>query len=339
MRSEFVSICIPVYNGERYLRQCLDAVFLQTYTHYEVIITDDQSSDTTREIVNEYIKKNPKIKFIVNETNLGLVGNWNKCLELSTGYWIKYVFQDDLIAPDCIAKMVNAAGLDTHLVACARNFLIEDNADDKLKKYFESDYLSLNLIFSLDKPGFISAEKISKIAIQHPCINFIGEPVCVMFRKDCVKEFGSFDVDLSQICDFEYWLRMASVKGMLYLPEQLATFRVHERSTTTVNLKNKKTTELFKDEIIFTGKLLTADVYNAFRKNCNSFYLFKLKQYLKVKIAESSLFLSENKIKYGYAWPELNKLQNNNSFTKYRRPDVFTKILLLGIRMKRKLNL
>lgn len=339
MRLELVSICIPVYNGEKYLRQCLDAVFLQTYPNYEVIITDDQSSDTSREIIEEYLKKFPKIKFIVNETNLGLVGNWNKCVELATGYWIKYVFQDDLISPDCLEKMVTAAGADAHLVACARNFLIEDNADDKLKKYFEGDYLSLNVLFPLSQPGFISAENISKTAMQYPCINFIGEPVCVMFRIDSVKEFGNFDDNLAQICDFEYWLRICSVKGLLYIPERLATFRVHGKSTTTLNLKNKKIKELFTDEIIFTAKLLYVDIYKEFRKNSSSFSLFKLKQYLKVKIAESSSFLSENKINTVGTRTELNKLNKINSFVQYSKPDLFTKILLLIVRLKRKLAL
>ena len=101
-----VSICIPTYNGAKYLRECLDTVLSQTFTDFEVLLVDDQSSDETLSIAQEYAAKDTRIYVKQNEQNLGLVGNWNCCIELAQGEWIKFVFQDDLIAPECLEKML-----------------------------------------------------------------------------------------------------------------------------------------------------------------------------------------------------------------------------------------
>ena len=104
-----VSICIPTYNGERYIEKTLNSVLLQTYDDFEVIIVDDQSSDNTWEILTQYAAQDGRIHLFKNEHNLGLVGNWNRCIELAQGEWIKFVFQDDIIRNDCLELMMNGA--------------------------------------------------------------------------------------------------------------------------------------------------------------------------------------------------------------------------------------
>ena len=96
MNSPLVSICIPTYNGEKYLKECLDSCIDQTFKSYEIIICDDCSSDGTIKIIEEYAKIFPQIILFQNDGNLGLVGNWNRCIHHSNGEWIKFVFQDDI---------------------------------------------------------------------------------------------------------------------------------------------------------------------------------------------------------------------------------------------------
>ena len=77
------SICIPIYNGEKYLRECIDSALNQTYKNFEIILLDDLSNDNSFSICNEYKKRYTCIKVIQNEKNLGLVGNLNAAINLA----------------------------------------------------------------------------------------------------------------------------------------------------------------------------------------------------------------------------------------------------------------
>ena len=101
-----VSVCIPTYNGEQYLKQTLDSVLNQTYKNIEIIITDDLSSDDTENIIKSY--HDERIKYFVNTQRSGLAGNWNESLKKSSGEFIKILCQDDLLMPDAVEKQVNA---------------------------------------------------------------------------------------------------------------------------------------------------------------------------------------------------------------------------------------
>src|ERR1700709_90296 len=92
-----LSVCIPVYNGERYLDECLRSVRDQTHADFEVVIVDDCSTDGTRDVVGHHAAQDERIRLSVNAHNRGLVGNWNRCLELASGEWIKFLFQDDVL--------------------------------------------------------------------------------------------------------------------------------------------------------------------------------------------------------------------------------------------------
>ena len=130
MNTPLVSICIPTYNGSQYLEACLDSVLSQSYPDFEVVIVDDQSSDNTWDLLNQYAARDNRIRLFRNEQNLGLVGNWNRCLELAQGEWIKFVFQDDWITPDCIEHMVRASvGSQSLLTVCRREFVFESVSD------------------------------------------------------------------------------------------------------------------------------------------------------------------------------------------------------------------
>ena len=86
-----LSVGIPVYNGEKYLSYCLDSILNQTFTDFEIIICDNGSTDNTSEICQTYAQSDSRIKFIKNETNIGITGNYNKVFKLSKGQYFKLV--------------------------------------------------------------------------------------------------------------------------------------------------------------------------------------------------------------------------------------------------------
>ncbi|MEE3715450.1 FkbM family methyltransferase [Tumidithrix elongata RA019] len=102
-----VSIGLPVYNGEKFVRQSLDSLVTQSYPCFELIISDNASTDLTQEICLEYAAKYPQIKYFRNLNNLGATYNFNHVLELSTGEYFMWASCDDLWEPSYVSTMVD----------------------------------------------------------------------------------------------------------------------------------------------------------------------------------------------------------------------------------------
>jgi glycosyltransferase involved in cell wall biosynthesis len=94
-----VSIGLPVYNGEKYLRFALNSVLEQTYTDFELIISDNASADGTQKICQEFAAKDYRIRYYRNETNIGAAGNYNRVFELGRGEFFKWASHDDEFHP------------------------------------------------------------------------------------------------------------------------------------------------------------------------------------------------------------------------------------------------
>lgn len=227
-----ISICIPTYNGARYLEACLDSVLNQTYKDIEILVVDDGSTDATFEILERYAASDERIRLVRNENNLGLVANWNRCIELARGEWIKFVFQDDWIEPACLEAMLDASTRNSSIVACQRNFTFGEGVSENTRQ----DYLSRPTLSSLF-PGtaIILAEAYSDAVVDHFAVNFVGEPTAVMLHRSVFEKYGFFNPRLIQLCDFEFWTRIAVQTGIAYVSRPLATFRVHKDSTSTKN--------------------------------------------------------------------------------------------------------
>lgn len=279
----FVSICIPTFNGERYLKECLDSCVNQTYGNFEIVICDDGSSDNTITIIKDYMNMYPNIFLFENKNNLGMVENWNNCIKRSRGEWIKFVFQDDFIRNDCLSKFVLSARPDAQLVVSKRDFIVEDKSDPIHVKYYESEIRTLENVTSF-KGSFYSPKLISSLAAENICMNFIGEPSLIFFRKRTVKELGEFTNTLKQICDLEFVLRIASKYGLYYLPEKLCAFRVHSNSTTTSNVQNNEFEMSYVETSVFTWYLLFGEKFSDFRACITLLQRLKLLLYFKTKV-------------------------------------------------------
>lgn len=125
-----VSIGLPVYNGERYLCAALDALLTQDYERFELIVSDNASTDGTAEICRAYVSKDKRIRYFRNETNLGSVKNFSRVLELSIGKYFMWAAHDDLWTPDCINKLVCCLEQDPEFVLCASDVkFIDENGN------------------------------------------------------------------------------------------------------------------------------------------------------------------------------------------------------------------
>jgi glycosyltransferase involved in cell wall biosynthesis len=283
-----ISVCIPTYNGEKYLVECLESCISQTYSNYEIVICDDGSKDETLALLEAFQKRSDRIQVYKNEKNLGLVGNWNRCIEKSSGEWIKFVFQDDYISPDCLREFAAKITSQNMLIVSKRNFVLPASASEKERNYYAHE------VRTLENTGYYAGENfppatISVIAVENICLNFIAEPSLSMFRKEVVQKAGWFDPEFRQICDLEFLQRIATIYGLTYLPKQNCFFRIHGESTTRKNLDSNLFHLRYIEPVLLSHKMLYAPAYTQFRSLLNFRQLYRLKTYFKVRTFEAHL--------------------------------------------------
>ncbi len=141
-RKPLVSIGLPVYNGEEFLSETLDSILAQTFKDFELIISDNASTDKTQAICQQYAAKDGRIRYYRNDENIGASPNYNRTFELSTGKYFKWVAHDDLHAPEYLERCVEILDRNPSIVLChSKVRLINDKGkvlkeNDKLyKKY------------------------------------------------------------------------------------------------------------------------------------------------------------------------------------------------------------
>ncbi len=127
-RKPLVSIGLPTYNGERFIRQTLESLLAQDYENFELIISDNASTDKTPEICKEYASKDQRIKYFRNERNLGAIPNVNRVIELSSGEFFMLASDHDLWDKSFISKCVNVLTENPSIVLCfSKTYLIDSN--------------------------------------------------------------------------------------------------------------------------------------------------------------------------------------------------------------------
>lgn len=123
-----VSIGMPVYNGEKYIRQALDSLLAQDYPNLELIISDNASTDGTGEICQAYAARDKRIRYHRNETNLGAVGNFNRVFELSNGEYFMWAAADDLWHPTFISRCLSVIEEDPSVVLVYPRTMLIDSS-------------------------------------------------------------------------------------------------------------------------------------------------------------------------------------------------------------------
>lgn len=125
-----VSIGLAVYNGEKYLEQAIDAILAQTFTDFELIISDNASTDKTGAICKAYLAKDSRIRYYRNEKNIGGANNENRTFTLSKGEYFRWAADDDACAPELIAKCVEILDQNPSVILCHSMITeIDENGD------------------------------------------------------------------------------------------------------------------------------------------------------------------------------------------------------------------
>lgn len=214
-REPLLSVAIPAYRGARHLPDAIDSVLAQSFGDFELIIVDDHSPDDTADIVARY--RDPRIRYLRNENNLGAQGNWNRCLDEARGTYFKLLPQDDVLMRDCLARQIDVLRGDAEekvaLVFCARHII------------GSTDKVVMQRGYPGGKEGRISAAAIARRCVRRGT-NLVGEPGGVMFRTALARRVGAFDAIHPYVVDLDYWLRLLAHGDARYLPQPLVSFRV-----------------------------------------------------------------------------------------------------------------
>ncbi|MBF0107141.1 MAG: glycosyltransferase family 2 protein [Deltaproteobacteria bacterium] len=180
MGEKLVSILVPLYNGERYIKHALTSILNQTYKNLEVVISDNDSTDNSVAVVNSF--KDPRIRLIRNPANTGAEENWNKTLKEACGAYIKMMGCDDLLHPACIEKQVaildDTQHRDIGLVSCSRHIINS------------SSRIIMTRAFGR-KSGRVNGRTAIKEIIRSGT-NPVGEPLAGLFRASMRDEIGYY---------------------------------------------------------------------------------------------------------------------------------------------------
>ncbi len=260
-----VSVCVPVYNGGDLLERSLKSILAQTFTNYELLVVDDGSTDGSYERAQSIVGSAPRARLIRNTHNLGLVGNWNRCVELARGEFVKFVFQDDWINPTCLERLVEAHRPGVGLVICKRRLEYAPETSRDRREQYER-YIQKNA-FELHFPNcsLISSKTFSDLVLKRPVDNCIGEPTTVLITKDVFGQLGLFNPNLIQLCDWEMWVRIGTRFDVAYVPEELAAFRVHRGGQSARNFAMRAYQTSMLDPLVLLHQILYSPVYKPFR--------------------------------------------------------------------------
>jgi glycosyltransferase involved in cell wall biosynthesis len=214
-----ISVCIPTYNGARYLREAIDSVLDQEFADYELMVCDNASTDDTPEICSSY--KDGRLRYLRFEELTNQGGNFNRCLKEANGQYITLLHADDFILPGFLADRVKRLD-DRPTVGFVFGAVKVVDAEGMV--------ISINKRWNEDRT--FEAGKL----VDSLLLGCIVCPPSLMFRRLCANNAGLFRTDLSWGHDWEWSLRLAEHCGAWYASEPRAAYRVHAESGTAEQL-------------------------------------------------------------------------------------------------------
>jgi glycosyltransferase involved in cell wall biosynthesis len=221
---------MPTWNGSAYVADALRSALAQTFRDFELLVVDDGSTDDTLQVVAAF--DDPRLRIHRNEQRLGLPGNWNRCLELARGEYVKFLFQDDLLEPNAVARLVEALRRTPGAsLAFGRRIIRHEGNGSGTPLLLGDAYPEMQRRFYSSLRGGVRGEDLVRNALREGrdlTVNVLGEPSFVLLRRHAVMRAGGFDPTYSQLVDWDLWLRLGREAVLVFVDETLGVFRVHD---------------------------------------------------------------------------------------------------------------
>ena len=209
-----VSVCIPVYNSADTIARSITSVLSQSYQDFECVVVDNHSTDATVEKVEAFT--DARIRIVRNESNIGMARNHNECLRQAQGELIQFVHGDDWLLPQCLERLVPTFEADNVGLAFAPRHVETDNAA------WEAEFGQLHTALEPLLPVNSGPELVRRFLLAGAFGNVVGEPTCVMVRRDVLVAVGGFRRDATQLMDIDVWLRVLARSDAAWINEAIS---------------------------------------------------------------------------------------------------------------------
>ncbi|MDQ3047217.1 MAG: glycosyltransferase [Bacteroidota bacterium] len=215
--SPSVSVLMPVYNGEQFLREAIDSILGQTWKNFEFIIINDGSTDGSEEIILSY--KDNRIVYLKNEINLGLIATLNKGLSIAKGKYIARMDADDVSLPERFAEQFKYMEIHTEVgVSSTYYHYIENGSIKKSNFWYGSEEVNTLLLFNS--------------CLCHPA---------VFIRRSLLEENNiRYESDFRHAEDYRLWAVLSRVARFGIIDKTLFYYRLHPSQVTTVHNEEQK---------------------------------------------------------------------------------------------------
>lgn len=210
-----VSVIMSVYNGERYLKESIESILNQTFTHFEFIIVNDASIDKTREIIQSYTDS--RIVYIENEINIGQTKSLNKAIRIARGKYIARMDADDIAFPNRFSVQVEFLNKNTSINVIGSWYLIVDDTGKIVRK------VCLPTNSTEIKALLIASSPLTYPYIAHPT---------VMLRREIFGDIGYYNEKYYIAQDYDLWIRISRKYRIVNLSQVLLKYRIHKQSLT-----------------------------------------------------------------------------------------------------------
>jgi glycosyltransferase involved in cell wall biosynthesis len=212
MQHPRVSVILPVYNGETYIKNSLESILIQSYKNFELIIGDDGSKDNTLKIIESY--KDNRIKLFKHNVNQGLFKNLNHLIAEAESEYIRLWAQDDIMKPECLEEEIefHQQHPEVGMSYCQRDIIDEHNQ-------------VLSPALKDNTPEIVSSNLANQISFYHGSMP--GNIATVMLKKSVLDNVGLFREDMRVSGDFEMWVRIMEHYPIGYIHKSLIKLRSH----------------------------------------------------------------------------------------------------------------
>ena len=207
---------MPVFNGEKYLKEAIDSILSQTYKEFDLYIINDGSSDRSEQIILNYI--DPRIKYVKNEVNLKLTPTLNRALDMIEHEYIVRMDADDIALPDRIKLQVEYMDKNPEVVVCGGQVKYFGQIERESSFPLEHDTIKAHLVF--------------ESSLAHPA---------VIIRNGMLKKNSIYyDPQHLHLEDYELWTRLSKLGKMANLPVVVLRYRLEGQNISLGNFATKK---------------------------------------------------------------------------------------------------
>lgn len=209
-----VSVCIPVYNGLKYLGETISSVLAQNCPQLEIVVQDNASTDGTWEYLQELAIVHPELAIGRNESNVGMAPNWNLAVNRARGEYIMLLSADDLLEPGFLNTCLAVFSREAVDVVSANHFWLRNGEKHRRKmKVAAGGHQNFSAMILLQNPFSINFTLFSREIVEQ--LRVSGNLFAVNYFS----------------CDYDLWLRLALAgKRIFYLDEPLGTYRTHQEN-------------------------------------------------------------------------------------------------------------